>query len=180
MLCLITSNIGKIREIAHLLPGIEIVQMSLPEVQALEAAEVVRQKALLAFKKLNCPVLVEDTGLYIHAWNGFPGALIKWLLQSVGVDGIWRMLANFDDKTAHAQTVVGLHDGKEIRFFEGRVDGQIVAPRGQGDFGWDAIFQPHGYEMTFAEMSLEQKNAISMRHLAFEKVKNYLTQNPLH
>jgi non-canonical purine NTP pyrophosphatase (RdgB/HAM1 family) len=61
-----------------------------------------------------------------------------------------------------------------MEYFEGFYDGSIVSPRGTGGFGWDPIFQPAGSPLTFAEMSLEEKNKYSMRRIAAQKLKEYL------
>ena len=67
-------------------------------------------------------------------------------------------------------------NGKHIKTFDGDISGQIVfPPRGNRDFQWDCVFQPDGYEQTFAEMG-DKKNAISMRKIAVEKLKKYLEE----
>ena len=63
---------------------------------------------------------------------------------------------------------------KEIHFFEGIIKGEIVRPRGNSDFGWDPIFQPSGLSKSFAEMNSEEKNKISMRVIALEKLKKFM------
>lgn len=91
-----TSNPNKIREIQAILnQPIEQIEIELAEVQAVAVEEVIEQKAREAFHKLGRPVLVEDTGLAIHAWNGLPGALVRWFLKTVGPAGICRMLDSF-------------------------------------------------------------------------------------
>jgi XTP/dITP diphosphohydrolase len=72
--------------------------------------------------------------------------------------------------------MIGYTDGDQIVFFEGEIKGKIVSPRGTGGFGWDQIFQPEGYDKTFGEMSLEEKNKISMRKQALTKLKAYLKE----
>ena len=88
------------------------------------------------------------------------------------------MVEGFEDRSAYAQCIFAYSEGpgKEPKLFVGRCDGQIVAPRGENMFGWDPIFQPNGYEQTFAEISAEEKNKISHRGKALEKVKAFLVE----
>ena len=75
-------------------------------------------------------------------------------------------------RKAHAVYMVAVHDGSKVRIAEGRVEGSISRePRGQNGFSWDIIFIPEGQTRTYAEMSAEEKNAISHRRQAFEKLK---------
>jgi non-canonical purine NTP pyrophosphatase (RdgB/HAM1 family) len=74
---------------------------------------------------------------------------------------------------ATAIVSIGYYDGKDTHFFEGRIDGTIVTPRGDDRFAWDLIFMPNGYDKTFAEMSIEDKNKISMRKIAINKFKEH-------
>lgn len=175
-----TSNANKIREIQAVLGRpVEQVDVDLAEVQALEVEQVIEQKAREAYQKLGRPALVEDTGLYIHAWNGLPGAFIRWFLETVGVAGICRMLDGFDDRTATARTCLGMFDGQTVRVFTGQIEGSIAPrPRGERGFGWDVIFIPAGASRTFAEMSAAEKDAISMRRLAVKQLRRYLDATP--
>ena len=107
-----------------------------------------------------------------------PGALVKWVLGSIGNDGICRLIRDGDDRSAYAETGLCLCDGREYREFFGRVDGKIAErPRGATDFGWDPVFEPEGRGVTFAEMTPDEKNAISMRARAFAKLREYLDAN---
>ena len=146
--------------------------VSVEEIQAIELEPVVRYKAEHAYTVLRRPILVEDTGLAFAAWNGLPGALIKWFLQSLGTDGICRLLQK-TDRQARATTVFGYHDGTACHVFTGTVVGIIPEmPRGSQGFGWDAIFQPQGSTRTFAEMTAEEKDRFSMRRLALEQFRD--------
>ncbi len=171
-----TSNANKLREASRIL-GRELSRcdLDIKEIQAIEVKDVVREKAREAYLIVKKPVLVEDTGLYIRKLDGFPGALIRWVLGAIGNEGICRLLKDGDDRRAYAETGLCLYDGKEFRTFFGRVDGRITSsPRGSSNFGWDPVFQPDGYGKTFAEMSADEKNAISMRARAFAKLKEHL------
>jgi len=107
---------------------------------------------------------------------GLPRPLIKWFMKSIGNEGIAKLAQTFG-AAAVARTIVGYTDDKgSVEFFEGAVKGSIVEPRGDTNFGWDPIFMPEGYDRTFAEMTAEEKNAISMRRMAAEKLKSHLEE----
>jgi non-canonical purine NTP pyrophosphatase (RdgB/HAM1 family) len=170
----VSSNAGKAREVAAIL-GFELerLEVDIPEIQALDVRDVVREKALAAFAIAGRPVLVEDTGLYITALNGLPGALVKWFLATIGPAGICAMLPADAPRTAIARTAVALHDGTDVTVLTGEVPGQIVpSPRGSLGFGWDPVFLPDGASDTFAEISQEEKNRFSMRRAALEQVRD--------
>lgn len=172
----VSSNAGKAREVAAILGfTLEQLEADVPEIQALDVREVVREKAKAAFALAGRPVLVEDTGLYIDALNGLPGAFGKWFLSTVGPAGICAMVPADAPRTALARTAVALHDGADITVLTGEVPGQIVsAPRGTDGFGWDSIFLPDGASGTFAELPMEEKNRFSMRRVALEQIRGML------
>lgn len=170
---LVTQSLAKVEEFSRLLgQNVEHSHIDLPEVQSLEPSEVAAQKARDAYEKLgNIPVLVEDTGLAVHAWNGLPGALIKWFLKSVGPAGVCRMVEAFPCAKATAETAIAVCDG-EVRVFSGKVNGTIAAqPAGHAGFGWDSIFIPDGATRTFSEMEPAEKDTYSMRRLALERLR---------
>lgn len=170
---LITGNEGKAREYSVLL-GIEVqaVKEDLIEIQSLDVVKVVERKVEDAYSKLRSPVLVDDTGLVLNAWNGLPGALVAWFLGSVGAQGILDMAAGVVDRGATVTTALGYADANGVRVFTGVLKGRLTTElRGAGGFGYDSIFAPAGSDLTFAEMSSEQKNAISHRRLAVDALR---------
>jgi len=175
---LATSNVHKTNEVQRLLNRpVRQITLDLPEIQAVDVHAVIEQKARAAYALVGKPVLVEDTSLAFHAWNGLPGALIRWFLDGVGNEGICKMLAQFADRTATAETCLGYVDGENFHLFSGAIVGQIAhAPRGENGFGWDALFIPDGWTKTFAEMTLDEKGLISMRGLAVQKLRAYLEE----
>lgn len=172
----ITGNENKLREAKQIL-GVDIIseKLDLRELQAVDLEEVIEDKLKHGYELLKKPVMVEDTGLFFNDLNGFPGALIKMLLDKVGRDGVVKVLKGFKDKSVVAKCAIGFtRDGKDLKVFIGEIKGRIVEPRGKSGFGWDPIFQPEGFDKTFAEMSTEEKNAISHRSNAFKKFKEFL------
>jgi XTP/dITP diphosphohydrolase len=175
-IALITGNEGKAREYATLL-GIEVsaVKEDLIEIQTLDVVDVVTKKVQDAYSKLHSPVLVDDTGLTLNAWNGLPGALVAWFLNSVGAQGILDMAAGMTDRAATVTTALGYADENGVRVFIGTLQGSLTTERrGDGGFGYDSIFVPAGSDLTFAEMSSEKKNEISHRRLAVEQLREGL------
>ena len=173
----VTGNLNKLREAQEIL-GIDLEQQALDhlhEIQTYDVRELVEHKVTQAWQELQCPVMVEDSGLILTAWNGLPGALVKWFEKSVGCAGMLNMLQAFDNREAFAQCLVAVHDGEKIRVAEGKVRGVIAGElRGNNGFGWDVMFIPEGHTRTYAEMSAEEKNAISHRRRAFEALKGML------
>ena len=175
----VTTNEHKRREVQEILGvALESVDLDLPEIQAIDPAEVATEKARAARKALgnpDVPVLVEDSGLMVDAWDGFPGALTKWLMSSVGNEGLLRMLGPGEDRSARAVCVVALAEADgTVRTFRGEVPGTLAQePRGEGGFGYDPVFVPGWSSMTYAEMG-EGKNTNSHRARAFGAVREWL------
>ena len=173
MLTFISGNTHKVRECERIL-GAALAHESLPldEIQSIDPLPVVEHKARLAYAALSRPVLVEDTGLAFAAWNGLPGALIKWFLSSIGVAGLCQLMQAETNRAATATTLLGYCDGERVQTFAGTVPGSIPdRPRGTGGFGWDAIFQPTASALTFAEMNAAEKDRFSMRRKALEALR---------
>jgi len=168
-LVFVTSSENKVREATAILGmSLERVALDLVEPQGLDVVAVARDKARLAYAELARPVLVEDTSLELAALGGFPGPLVRWLLEAAGPAAIARMLDGFTDRSASARCVALATDGAREWIGVGEVRGTIApAPRGRGGFGWDVVFVPEwGGGRTYAEMAAEEKNARSHRALA--------------
>ena len=175
---LITGNAGKVAELSRLL-GIKVhnQKVALTEIQALDVRRVVEFKAQAAFEVLKRPVLVDDTGLYIEAWQGLPGALVAWFMDSVGKDGILKMLEGWADRSARAVTALGYCDERGVHIFDGELKGGIPTEvRGANGFGFDPIFVPERSQQTLAEMEGHEKDAISSRGIAARKLRDFLSE----
>jgi non-canonical purine NTP pyrophosphatase (RdgB/HAM1 family) len=171
----ITGNKNKFEEVRKIIPEIEQLNIDLTEIQEFDAHKIIREKINEAIKHHKGKFVIEDTSLYLECLKGLPGPLIKWFLQTIGCEGIFEIVKKFDNTNAEARTILGYYDGNKITFFEGSVKGDIVEPKGEG-FGWDTIFIPIGGEKRFSEILKEEKNKISMRGIAFRKLKEYLDQ----
>ncbi|TDD40308.1 non-canonical purine NTP pyrophosphatase [Saccharopolyspora elongata] len=175
-LTLITGNVNKAREFTDIL-GIDVAlfKTDLVEIQSLDVAEVVRSKAAAAYNTVGSPVLVDDTGLNLHAWGEYPGALIKWVIKEVGAQGLLDMAATVTDRRTTVTTAIGYADANGIQVFVGSLDGTLTTePRGSNGFGYDPIFQPKGEPLTYAEMDPAYKNEISHRRKAVDQLREVL------
>ena len=174
----ITGNKNKFLEIKDMLPEVEQINLDLEEIQEIDAHKIIQAKIKEAFKHHDGCFLVEDTSLYLEATNGLPGPLIKWFLQKLGNKGIFDVAKKLGNTKAEAKTIIGYaKNPKDIIFFEGSISGELVEPSGETTFGWDPIFKPNGYNKTFQQMTKEEKNSISMRKIAVEKLKKFLENN---
>lgn len=188
----VTGNANKLREVVAILSGnllptesgapskvgkyeITNAKIDLDELQG-TIDDVTREKAKAAAAVVNGPVLVEDTCLGFVALDNLPGPYIKWFVQSVGLEGLNKMLVGFEDKSANAITTFGYCEGpgKGVLLFQGITEGTIVASRGPTDFGWDSIFEPKGFDKTYAELKGPEKNKISHRSKALAKLRDFL------
>ncbi len=168
-----TSNENKLREVREIL-GYEIksIKLDLKEIQEIEVEAVVKEKARDAFQRKGEPVIVEDTSLEIASLNRFPGVFVKWVLETIGKEGILKLLEGEAKREAVARTAAGFFDGENTFVFTGEVEGEIAQEvKGESGFGWDPIFIPKGERESFAELDPHKKNEISMRRKAFEKIK---------
>lgn len=162
------DKITEARRILHL--PVAKSTLHLVEPQSVEIDAVVTAKAQQAFEALQRPVVVDDSGLFVASWNGLPGALVRWFIQRLGVDGICTMLDCYPSREAVARTAIGYSDG-DVRVYHGEVHGRVSeSPRGRNGFGFDSIFIPDGSEKTYAEMEPAEKDTFSMRRLAFESL----------
>ncbi|OJT15504.1 Inosine triphosphate pyrophosphatase [Trametes pubescens] len=175
----VTGNAGKLREVRQILgaANIDVVsqELDIPEIQG-TTGEIATAKCRRAAELLGGPCITEDTALCFEAMNGLPGPYIKFFLKELGHDGLNNMLVGFPTKAAYALCTFAYSAGPQWEpiLFEGRTDGQIVPARGEGNFGWDACFEPKGFEQTYAEMPAELKNQISHRGRALEILVKYL------
>ncbi|KIM57940.1 hypothetical protein SCLCIDRAFT_16863 [Scleroderma citrinum Foug A] len=183
-LTFVTGNPNKLLETKYILSqGIPIEidseDLDIPELQG-TTQEIAKAKCRRAAELLGRACITEDTALCYKALNGLPGPYIKHFMKNLGHEGLNNLLVGFQTKEAYALCTFAYSagPGAEPILFEGCTDGSIVPARGPGTFGWDAIFQPEGFDKTYAEMSKEEKNVISHRFRALDKLKAYLATLP--
>ena len=182
-----TNNKHKLKEVKELLKGtVEVlgldeagVQEDVPETaDTLEGNAL--QKARYINNKLNVDCFADDTGLEVNALDGAPGVYSARYAgpQRSAADNIVKLLAELKGETnrkAQFKTVIALIQNGEEYVFEGVVKGEITTSKcGSEGFGYDPVFRPDGSELTFAEMSLEEKNNVSHRAAAVQKLVQFL------
>ncbi|EGO27763.1 hypothetical protein SERLADRAFT_367323 [Serpula lacrymans var. lacrymans S7.9] len=180
-LVFVTGNANKLREVQYILSQgqrpiqIDSHDLDIPEIQG-TTQEVARAKCQRAAELLGGPCITEDTALCFKALNGLPGPYIKYFMKSIGHDGLNSMLDGFPTKEAWALCTFAYSSGPDAEpiLFEGRTEGMIVPARGPATFGWDPVFQAEDTGKTYAEMTNEEKNFISHRYRALDKLRNYL------
>ena len=188
-ICFATNNQNKIKEIENLLEGkVKLLGLAdigcdeeLPETQktlegnSLQKAEYVCQKYAI-----NC--FADDTGLEVIALDGAPGVYSARYAgeERDSVKNMKLLLENLRDKenrNAQFRTVISLCMDGKVKQFEGVVKGSIAKDfKGDAGFGYDPIFIPVGYDQTFAEMSLTEKNKISHRGIAVRRLAEFLNK----
>lgn len=189
-ICFATHNPNKLREIQLKLgEGFQVVSLDdigfsdeLPEHQkTLEGNSL--EKAEFIFKNYRIDCFADDTGLEVFALDGEPGVLSARYAgpQKNARDNIELLLKNLeekDDRGAQFRTVITLIYRGKTKQFEGLIKGKIIKElKGTEGFGYDPVFIPKGYDKTFAEMSMEEKNIISHRAKAVEKLVNFLLKH---
>ena len=178
MLYFITGNAGKFLEINQIIPELEHLKLDLDEIQSLDPREVIEHKLAQAASQHDGEFIVEDTSLQLTCLQGLPGTFVKWFEQTIGIDGLAALAMKHEDRSAIAHVTIGYRNAAgEIHYFTGELEGDIVPPRGANKFGWNTIFQPVGERRTFAEMTIEEKNHISMRAIAARKLAAHLSEH---
>lgn len=183
-----TNNKHKVEEVRAALGGmVEVITLAEAGLhgEIPETADTLQgnalQKASWVWERTHTDCFADDTGLEVDALGGAPGVYSARYAgeQCSFDDNIDKLLAALDGKEnrkADFRTVICLIENGEVRYFEGRVDGQILTERhtnGEG-FGYDPVFMPDRFAVSFAEMPLEVKNSISHRGLAVKKLAEYL------
>jgi XTP/dITP diphosphohydrolase len=182
-----TANQNKVNEIQQLIPdtiqllSLNVINCSedIPETQPTIEGNA-SQKAFYVYEKYHHNCFADDTGLEIEALNGRPGVMsARYAGESknadMNMDKILAEMKGMSNRKARFKTVISLViDGKEIQF-KGIINGTVLTEKqGQKGFGYDPIFLPDGYNKSFAEMELSEKNRISHRALAVNKLVEYL------
>ena len=187
-----TNNQHKLSEIRQILGNrVEVLSLKdigcdvdIPETGT-TLEENALQKAQYIYDNYHIDVFADDTGLEVDALNGAPGVYSARYASmensSASHDSeanmvrLLKELGDNNNRRARFRTVIALIQQGKVHEFEGIVNGNIISERRGGEgFGYDPIFQPDGYNQTFAEMGAETKNQISHRARATQKLANYL------
>lgn len=182
-----THNPNKIREIQQVLPP-HITLLTLEDIgcgtEIPETADSLEGNALLkasfVLKNYGYPCFADDTGLEVDALDGAPGVYSARYAgtpknEAANTEKLLKELKGKTNRQARFTTVIALCYGDETYLFRGEVEGEITeAPKGEKGFGYDPVFRPAGFDKTFAELTLEEKNQISHRARAVAQLLEHL------
>lgn len=188
---LATNNLDKITEIRNKLDGLNIRILTLKDIgkniDVTEDGDTLESNALKKAKEIfeatGIPTIADDTGLFVDALEGEPGVFSS---RYAGEDATYddnckKLIKNLEGippekRKAHFKTVICLYVNSEMHyFFEGIVKGKIIdEKKGTGGFGYDPVFVPDGFNKTYAEMTLEEKNKFSHRAKSLEQFRIFL------
>lgn len=187
-LVFVTNNPHKLEEIRNI-AGDRFQICSLKDIgcceEIPETADTIRENALMKARyvaeKYGVDCFADDTGLEVTALGGAPGVHTARYASASGHDTAGNMqlllhnLADADDRSARFVTWIALVIDGKATTFEGVCEGTILeSMHGEGGFGYDPVFRPDGFDVTFAQMSGDQKNAVSHRGKATRKLIDYL------
>ncbi|MBD1430729.1 non-canonical purine NTP diphosphatase [Sphingobacterium litopenaei] len=181
-----TNNAHKLEEVQAIV-GDKFVLKSLSDIgcqddipeTGVTFKENAKQKTDYLVDKYGLYCFGDDSGLEIDALNGEPGVYSARYSgtrdMEKNIEFVLEKLGDNPNRTARFKTVISLYFNEQQHFFEGAIEGKIIKERkGEKGFGYDPIFIPNGYDKTFAEMSSEEKNAISHRAIAVSKLAEFL------
>jgi XTP/dITP diphosphohydrolase len=179
----VTGNADKFKEVERYLKELdpeiilEQIDIELPEFQSLDIQKIALAKAKEAWRLLQKPLLIDDGGIYLERFNNFPGPLIKYVLQGIGLEGFW-ILAKDDPRAYFLSCLVYYYGPDKYQFFEGTCYGNIIAPSGtvsrkQLPFG--DMFIPKGSTKTLTQLQgTEEERACHHRRKSLEKLVHWL------
>ncbi|MEM1542202.1 MAG: XTP/dITP diphosphatase [Ignisphaera sp.] len=180
----VTNNMGKFNEAKEILNSygvsLERIDTEKIEIQSTSLEDIARYSAIHVYKQVRKPIIVEDSGLFIDALNGFPGPYSSYVYKTIGLKGILKLLQGENNRKAVFEAVVALALREDmVLTFKGVVEGYIALEiRGSKGFGYDPIFVPkEGEGKTFAEMDIHEKNMYSHRGKAFRSLGMWINMN---
>jgi XTP/dITP diphosphohydrolase len=216
MLHYVTTNPGKLHEAREYLgeATVEGYDYDYTEIQSESLETIAAEGAREAYREVGGPVIVDDSGLFITAFDGFPGPYSSYVESKLGIENVWELGKTVEDREASFRCILAYCDGESftaspdpidredraaaaaddcaaaaatgadtedqedeplpVKLFVGSVRGTLVAPRGDGGFGYDPIFEHDG--STFAELTSAEKNALSHRGRALAKFADWFDQ----
>jgi len=187
-ICFATNNQHKLDEVKKQLAGSEFHIVSLKEIGCFDELPETQdtlegnslQKADFVFRKFGTACFADDTGLEVTALNGAPGVHSAYYggeqrSSDANIQLLLDNLHNMQNRAAQFRTIITFIEPAGIYTFEGVVRGQILKEkRGIHGFGYDPVFQPEGYDRSFAEMSMDEKSKLSHRARAVSKFISFL------
>lgn len=182
-----TNNPHKLQEISQITEGRLLIHSlkelgfneDIPETEdSIEGNAMLKAKTI--FKRFGLPCFADDTGLEVNALHGAPGVYsARYAGENASyadnVNKLLMALENHSDRSARFKTVIAYIDKDSQMLFEGLINGKILLEAvGQNGFGYDPVFVPNGYQLSFAEMDAAIKNTLSHRAIASQKLADWL------
>ena len=174
-----TANVNKFNEARRVLAEYKIavgmLRVKSLEIQSENLEEIASASGEDAFRRCNLPIIVEDAGLFIYALKGFPGPYSAYAYKTVGNAGLLQIMKSLKERKAEFRSVIAYRsaDLDSPICFNGEITGEITLKerrsKASGGFGFDPIFRPANSDITFAEMSILEKNKNSHRAIALRR-----------
>jgi XTP/dITP diphosphohydrolase len=179
-----TGNFNKFNEARKVLSDYNIATAMLKikktEIQDNCLENIAKESALNSAKISHLPIIVEDAGLFIETLKNFPGPYSRYVYETIGLEGILKLLTNHRNRRANFRSVIAFCSPElELKYFHGIVEGKITNKiTGKLGFGFDPIFKPSDTpHKTFGEMNEEEKNQISHRAKSLKKFAKWFMLN---
>lgn len=172
---LVTGNPNKLAAWRRMFPNdveLNTSDIDLEEIQSLDTSAIIENKAKRAYEIIAKPVIVEDITAGLDKLNGLPGPFIKFFEDKLGKEALYILAGG--EELATVSCTAAYYDGNTMLIAEGTVHGKVVPARGDNGFGFDFVFLPDNHNKTYAEMTHEEKDSISHRHLAIESLVSQL------
>jgi len=178
----ITGNKSKFREAKSILNGLGIIiikkDLKLHEMKTTDQRKLVLEKANEAFRKIKKPLIVDDTGIYFDGYNSFPGTYTKFIFDTVGLEGIGRLMDGTSRK-AFFKTLICYKDKKRTKVFKGIWRGKITKSISRSfnqDWQYNNIFVPEGFTKHLSEIPPSQRMKNSHRRRALDSFIKFWRQ----
>jgi len=173
----VTGNKHKFQEVQPIFPGIQLVQLKIekPEIRSPSVVKVAEQAAIMLSKKIKKPFILEDTGIFFQAYKDFPGTYSKYIINTLGFPGIFKLLKNKSKKAYFETAAAYCKPGKKPVIVSAKTTGSIILTvKGKKDvMPYDNIFIPDKHTKVYAEM-MDKKHMTSHRVKAFKKLAKYI------
>ena len=183
----VTHNKGKVKSAEKFFKNIKLstIDFELEEPRSDDIQEIAKSKVIQAYEMVKKPCIALDTDFRIDELNGFPRAFVNFSLETIGIEGILKLMENKNNRTCAFNECLAYHDGKEIHYFYGKHPGNL-SNKIQGldrKEKWSDlwyIFKPEGFDKTLAEMNEQERDnrrAIDGSYSAMEKFAEWYQEN---
>jgi len=172
----VSSNKNKFQEAERILSNlgmqIDFFKTTLQEIQSNNLNDIAEHKAVNAYELVQKPVIIEDDGLFIDSLHGFPGPYSSYVYDTIGNEGIMKLLENSQTRDAKFVSIIAYYSTEHgVKLFESSIPGKISSVIEKGGWGYDPIFIPNGESKTYANVS--DKDKFSHRAASLTKFSNW-------